>query len=139
MDQKIMKPINKLIANTKNIIVCSVNKQGYPNSKAMFKIAHDGLKVFYFSTNTSSMRTGQFLQNPKASLYFCGKIKTHGLMLVGEMAVLTDDETKQRFWQPFWRIYYPKGVTDPDYCILKFTAQSGNYYHALQKHIFDID
>lgn len=139
MDDKIMMEINKLIADTRNIIVCSVNDQAYPNAKAMFKIVHDNLKTFYFSTNTSSMRTQQFIKNPKASLYFCGNEKINGLMLVGEMEVLTDSKTKQRFWQDGWEIYYPKGVTDPDYCILKFTAASGNYYHGLQKHLFAIE
>ncbi|HBE80663.1 MAG TPA: pyridoxamine 5'-phosphate oxidase [Firmicutes bacterium] len=136
---KIMAKINKLIAHTRNIIVCSVDQNGYPNSKAMFKTTHEGLKTFYLSTNTSSMRVGQFLKNPKACLYFYGRIKIHGLMLVGEIEVLNDDETKRRFWRPFWKIYYPKGVTDPDYCILKFTATSANYYHALQKHSFNIE
>jgi general stress protein 26 len=139
MDEQMIKKINKLIATTKNIIVCSVDEQGYPNSKAMFKVVHEGLKTFYLSTNTSSMRVGQYLKNPKACLYFYSRIKIHGLMLVGEIEVLTDNETKRRFWRPFWKIYYPKGVTDPDYCILKFTAKSGNYYCALQKHLFNIE
>ncbi|HEX7715527.1 MAG TPA: pyridoxamine 5'-phosphate oxidase family protein [Bacillota bacterium] len=138
MDGKFIKEINRL-ANAKNIIVSSVDGQGYPNSKAMFKVAHDGLQTFYLSTNTSSMRVQQFLKNPKASLYFFDRIKVHGLMLVGEMEVLTDDATKRRFWKPFWKIYYPKGVTDPDYAILRFTAKSGNYYRSLQKYRFEID
>lgn len=137
--EKMMTEINELIANTRNIIVCSIDEQGYPNAKAMFKISHDGLKTFYFSTNTSAMRTQQFLKNPKASLYFCGNEKINRLMLIGEMGVLTDDRTKQQFWQDGWEIYYPKGVTDPDYSILRFTAKSGNYFHALQKYHFEIE
>jgi Uncharacterized stress protein (general stress protein 26) len=139
MNEKIMAEINQLVDDTRDIIVCSVDGQGYPNAKAMFKIVHDNLKSFYFSTNTSSMRTQQFMKNPKASLYFCGNEKINGLMLAGEMKVLTDDATKRQFWQDGWEIYYPKGVIDPDYCILEFTAIKGNYYHALQKYHFDIE
>jgi pyridoxamine 5'-phosphate oxidase len=139
MNEKIMTEISKLVADTRNIIVCSVDDQGYPNAKAMFKIVHDNLKTFYFSTNTSSLRTQQFLINSKASLYFYSNNMINGLMLVGEMEVLTDNKTKQQFWQDGWEVFYPKGITDPDYCILKFTAKNGNYYHALQKHIFNIE
>jgi pyridoxamine 5'-phosphate oxidase len=138
MLEKVIEEINDLVEDTRNIIVCSIGDQGYPNSKAMFKISHDELKTFYFSTNTSSNRTQQFMRNTKACLYFCGKEKVNGLMLVGDMEVLSDNDIKQSFWQDGWEIYYPLGPTDPDYCILKFTAISGNYYNALEKHIFDI-
>ena len=33
---------------------------------------------------------------------------------------------------------YKKGVTDPDYCILKFTAASGRYYCDLKTESFEI-
>lgn len=71
-------------------------------------------------------------------MYFCGTEKVNGLMLVGDMEVLCDNDIKQSFWQYGWEMYYPLGVTDPDYCILKFTAKGGNYYNALKKYIFDI-
>ena len=41
------------------------------NIKAMLKPGkRNGLKEFYFSTNTSSMRIKQFRNNPNASIYF---------------------------------------------------------------------
>jgi len=59
---------------------------------------HNGIKEFYFSTNTSSMRVKQYKENPNASIYFYhkGLIKYEGLMLLGKMEVLTDEETKRR-------------------------------------------
>lgn len=60
-----------------------------------------------------------------------------GLMLVGTMEVLTDHDSKAMLWKPKDVMYYPKGVDDPDYCVLKFTAQRANYYHGLQNHDFD--
>ncbi len=34
--------------------------------------------------------------------------------------------------------YYPLGVTDPDYTVLRFTSQWGNYYHALSNVTFEL-
>ena len=52
----------------------------------------NGLKEFYFSTNTSSMRVNQYKSNPNASIYFYhkGLIKYVGVMLKGKMEILTD-------------------------------------------------
>jgi pyridoxamine 5'-phosphate oxidase len=60
-------------------------------------------------------------------------------MLTGKMQVYTDNETKLAFWKQGDEMYYPLGPTDPDYCILRFTADRGNYYHGLQKHLFSAD
>jgi len=139
MEQEILDQINELIDETRDIIVCSVDENGFPNAKAMFKTEHDGLKTFLFSTNTSSMRIGQFKQNEKACIYFLGKNKINGLMLTGVMEVCTDHEMKARLWSDGCEVYYPLGVDDPDYCVLRFSAHKGNYYYNLHKYPFDID
>ena len=39
-----------------------------------------------------------------------------------------DTATKEEPWEAGDKMYYPKGVTAPDYCVLKFTARSGRSY-----------
>lgn len=135
------KELEKFIDRQSVSFICSVDKNNYPNMKAMLKPRKRvGLKEFYFSTNTSSMRVKQFLNNPNASIYFYHKgfIKYTGVMLVGKMEVLTDQETKNMIWRKGDTIFYKGGVTDPDYCVLKFTAQSGRYYCDLKTEDFEI-
>ena len=63
--------IEKFIRKQKVSFICSVDENGCPNVKAMLKPRKkNGLKVFYFSTNTSSLRVKQFLNNLNASIYF---------------------------------------------------------------------
>ena len=97
--------------------------------------------LFYFTTNTSSMRVSQYLKNPKASIYFYNKgiTKYIGVMLKGKMEVLEDQESKNMIWQTGDTMYYKKGVTDPDYCVLKFTSESGRYYCNLSTENFEIE
>ena len=35
-------------------------------------------------------------------------------------------------------LYYPGGVTDPDYCVLRFTAYDGRYYANFHSEDFQI-
>jgi general stress protein 26 len=104
----------------------------------MFKIGADGLKTVWFSTNTSSKRAAQFRANPKACVYFFDPDRIAGLLLVGDIAVVLDHGIKQNMWRQGWEAYYPLGPTDPDYCLLKFSAKWGNYYHGLQNISFEI-
>lgn len=56
----------------KTAFIGSVDEQGYPNIKAMLQPRkREGIRVFYFTTNTSSMRVRQFLSDSKACVYFC--------------------------------------------------------------------
>lgn len=139
MENEVREHIMRLAGSSRDIIVCSVDGEGYPNAKAMFNIKNEGLERFWFSTNTSSMRVGQWLQNPKTAIYFLDSEGFHGLMLVGEMKVHTDEETKKAFWKEGDEMYYPLGPSDPDYSILEFEAKEGNYYHGLQKHLFSVE
>lgn len=137
-----LKKIEKFIDKQKVSFISSVDNENYPNMKAMLKPRkRNGLKVFYFSTNTSSMRTQQYQNNPNASIYFYhkGLIKYVGVMLIGKMEVLTDQETKNMIWKKGDAMFYKKGKTDPDYCVLKFTATSGRYYCDLKTESFDIE
>lgn len=136
MDQAAFKPINALVEEARTIIVSSIDENDYPNSKQMFKRKHDGMKTFWFSTNTSSIRTKQFLANPRACLYFAGE--SSGLMLIGDMKVCHDLESKKRIWEEGDEQYYPLGIDDPDYCVYEFTALSGNYYSNLGIQMFTI-
>ena len=133
--------IEKFIDKQKVCLICSIDDENYPNVRAMLKPRkRDRLKEFYFSTNTSPAKVRQYRDNPNASIYFYrkGMIKYVGIMLKGKMEVLTDQATKNMIWRTGDTIYYKKGVTDPDYCVLKFTAVSGRYYADLKTGDFEV-
>ena len=133
--------IARFIRKQKVSFVCSVDDEGTPNVKAMLKPRKQvGLKEFYFSTNTSSMRVKQYLKNPNASIYFYHKgiIRYEGVMLTGTMEVLTDQASKDMIWRKGDTIFYKQGATDPVYCVLKFTAKKGRYYCDLKTESFDL-
>ena len=133
------KTIGGIIDKSKISYLGSVDSEGFPNMKAMLVInEREGLRVHWFSTNTSSMRVAQFRENPKACVYYCDRRFYRGAMLRGTVEVLEDAATKEHFWQRGDEQYYPQGVTDPDYCILKFTAVDGRYYSHFKSENFEV-
>ena len=133
------KTIGTIIDSVKVSLIGSVDGHGYPNAKAMLPPRkREGLKHIYFTTNTSSLRVKQYGKNPKACVYFFDPRFFKGVMLTGTMEVLHDDASKRMIWKDGDEMYYPKGVTDPDYCVLKFTAQSGRYYYKFKSENFAV-
>ena len=123
------KTAEALIDKATVTIISSVDETGFPNTKAMLAPRQrDGIKQFFFTTNTSSMRVSQFKANSKACVYFYDDRQFIGVMLKGTMEVLHDSKTKEMIWRAGDEMYYPLGVTDPDYCVLKFTAHRARFY-----------
>ena len=133
------KAIGNMIDRSSESIISSIDAEGFPNSKAMLPPRkREGIKHIYFTTNTSSLRVYQYSKNPKACIYFFDKRFYRGVMLIGKMSVLQDSETKEVIWRDGDELYYPQGVTDPDYCVLKFTAIKGRYYSNFKSENFDV-
>ncbi|MDR2719621.1 MAG: pyridoxamine 5'-phosphate oxidase family protein [Nitrososphaerota archaeon] len=131
--------IGKLIDKQTVTFIGSINESGFPNIKAMLPPRkREGIKEFWFTTNTSSLRVTQYRVNPRACAYFFDKQFFQGVQLIGTMKVLGDTPTKEMIWRNGDTMYYPGGVTDPDYCVLKFTAQSGRYYTNFNSENFEI-
>ena len=136
MNETIKSEIAALRENSKIAHVASLNEDGYPLIKAMLVLEHDSMQVQYFSTNTSSKRVRQFRNSPKASVYYCDEAQFKAVLFTGTMEVCTDHDTKALLWREGFEMYYPKGVDDEDYCVLKFTADTVNFYHGLNNETF---
>ena len=96
------------------------NKKQWPALAGAFD-GHEQDLLIYFSTNTSSAKIAQIRANPRVGVYFCDPPQFHGLMLSGVVEIVTDPQLKRQFWQEGWKVYYPAGVDDPDYTLLRLS------------------
>ena len=131
--------IGNLIDKSNLTIISYTDNEGFPISKAMLSPRErEGIKTFWFSTNTSSNKVRCFRENPKASIYFVDKRFFRAVSFIGIVEVLETPDAKEKLWQDGDTMYYKQGVTDSDYCVLKFTAQKGRYYSNFKSEDFDI-
>jgi len=135
-----METIGNLIEKQSTSFISSIDENGYPNTKAMLApCKRDGIKFFYWHTNSPSMRIKQYRDNPKACIYFCDKRFFRGVMLKGTMEVLEDKKIKKEIWKDDYSMYYNGGVDGGDFIIIKFTAKEGRYYSNFHSEDFIIE
>jgi general stress protein 26 len=132
--------IGNLIEKQSVSFIGSVDEGGYPNTKAMLPpCKREGIKVFYWHTNSPSMRTEQYKKNPKACIYFYDKRFFRGVMLKGKMEVLDDKKIKKELWKDEYSVYYQGGMNGGDFIIIKFTAETGRYYSNFKSEDFIVN
>lgn len=105
-----------------------ISPDGFPTSRAMLNPRkRHGIKEFYLTTNYSSQKVKSLLADPRAGLYFCDKKVYRGVAFSGTVEVMQDQKIKDEIWRDMDTIFYENN-TDPDYCVLKFTAESARYF-----------
>ena len=131
--------IGNLIDKQSVSFISSVDENGYPNTKAMLPpVKREGIKTFYWHTNSPSLRVKQYRDNPKACIYFCDKRFFRGVMLKGTMEVLDNEDVKKEIWKDDFSMYYTGGMNGGDFIILRFTAESGRFYSNFRSEDFVI-
>jgi len=134
-----VETIGNLIDKQSVSFISSIDENGFPNTKAMLApVKREGIKTFYWHTNSPSVRIKQYRNNPKACIYFYDKRFFRGVMLKGAMEVVDNKNIKAEIWKDEFSIYYNGGVDGGDFIILKFTAEKGRYYSNFKSEDFDI-
>jgi general stress protein 26 len=132
--------IGNLIDHQSTALIASVDANGFPNVKAMGAPAkREGIRTFYWHTNSPSMRVVQYRENPKACIYFFDKrFGARGVQLLGTMEVIDDIDVKRGLWRDEFSVYYTGGADGGDFIVLKFTAVSGRYYTKFKSENFEV-
>lgn len=115
----------KIITNAHVITLASIDENGYPRPVPIVKIKDENGTI-YVSTGTSSAKTAHFKTNPKAGVSIVEGC--NGVMYTGEVEVITDMVVKRSLWGDWMLPHFPKGVEDPEFCVLKFTPKSATYW-----------
>ena len=121
-----------VLNNARHCLVGTNGEDGYPNIKTMSNRKRDGVKTIWFATDTSSMRVQQLKKDSRACVYCLDAEHSRGLMLVGDMEILQDLESKKMLWRKGEEEEFrPLGVEDPEYTVLRFAAKRANFVDAM--------
>ena len=117
---------------------------GTPEIKAILKRRNKGLNRLWFCCGSSAHRTEVLKNDNRASLYAykfsleAEPMVCQGLMLSGKIELSQDDDLRRSLWEDFMTMHYPKGPLDPEFVVVIFTAERGNYFEDLKKTDFTI-
>ncbi len=129
--------IGNLIDRQEVCFLSFIDENGFPTVRTMLNPRkRHGLKEFYLTTNTKSKKIQSLLSNSRAGIYFYDRPTYRGVAFTGTAEVLYDQAIKDEIWRDMDIIFY-KNNTDPNYCVIKITAQHARYYS--DYHSTDID
>ncbi len=129
----IKKSCLDLMATSPACQLTTIDTHGFPHTTAMNNLrcakeypslvdlygGQDNEFLLYLSTAMQSDKMARIRANPKVSVFFSIPDQFIGLMLGGQIEVITDQTLKNRIWQQGWTMYYPNGPEGPEYGVLR--------------------
>ena len=111
--------------NIPHTCLATIMQDGHPSQRVMhWSVIDDDFNV-WLATRFSSNKVRHIEANPMVSLMFIDEI---GYVRISGRAIIISDPAKlAEFWKDEWDMYWPNGADDPDYRLLKITAESVDY------------
>ncbi len=137
MDVNIVEKANQIIKTCDAVYLGVIDENGYPNVSTVSTVKPENIFEAYFATGMSANKTQRLLNDNRASI--CYRSDNNNITLVGEAEILTDQETKGRYWLDWFINHFPGGETDPNYCIIKLTSKRASLWIDNESAEFTID
>jgi general stress protein 26 len=148
MDKEFITKGLDLIKKADAAYLTTIDPNGFPATRAMFNLKNgqqfprlaDFMSQFdtgftlFFTTNTSSTKIKQIINNRKVSVYYCDTAIYHGVMCQGEIEIVKDKSIKDAIWHDEWQMYYPDGKDSEDYAVLRLGPSYVKQYFNLQQY-----
>ncbi|MDE6592623.1 MAG: pyridoxamine 5'-phosphate oxidase family protein [Oscillospiraceae bacterium] len=127
MNEKIIERAGEIITErakgSQNFVTLAfVDRDGYPHTTTISISKSEGIKWLTFCTGTGAKKDIIDRCN-KASV--CINSSEYHIALTGTIEQITDLDVKKEMWYDGLKNHF-SGYDDPNYCVLKFTAERYN-------------
>lgn len=133
MNQNIAAEIALEVISSNNFaLIGTVNNIGNPNIKALIKIKQEGLKKFYFNTQSGSVKVSQMKNHKDGCIYFFDALRHIGVLLEGEFNIINNVDAG------ISEIYQAVAVDQFNLCTVEFTAKTAHVYKDYETETFEV-
>lgn len=133
-----IKKISKMIADIKFGMFTTVSEDGSLHSRPMAAQEIDKDNCVWFLTSKDSGKVEAIAHDKQVNIAFGLPAKNDFLSLAGRAEVLVDKAKIKELWNPFYLAWFPKGVEDPDICLIKVEIASAEYWDSPNSKVVQV-
>ena len=138
MNANIFEKANQTIKTANTAYVGVIDENGFPSVSTVMVIDPENIFEVHFPTGLASNKVKRLTKDSRASV--CFHIGGNNITLVGEAEILTDQQTKSRFWRSAdLTAHFPGGETDPNFCIVRIKTKRVSLWVDNEDAQFTID
>ena len=111
-------------------MMATTNADGGIRSRPMRGVIDDQASTIWFFTDRDTDKDEEVTRDPRACLAYASTSDQTYVSLSGRISLIHDRDQITAHWNAGAEAYYPNGKDDNSVVLLKFTAESGEYWDA---------
>lgn len=127
-----LKKLKELTENVKMVMFSTLAEDGTIHSRPMATQEMDQNGNLWFFTSIDSGKVASIKERSELNLAYADPNAGTYVSVVGECEVVQDKAKEKDLWKPILKAWFPKGLEDPELCLLKVTAKSAEFWDAPQ-------
>ncbi|MCL2403984.1 MAG: pyridoxamine 5'-phosphate oxidase family protein [Defluviitaleaceae bacterium] len=138
MNENIFERSNQLIKTCKSAYLGVIDENWFPSVSTVMPVSTNDIFEIFFATGLGSNKVKRLRLNDRVSI--CFHTGGNNITLVGTAEILTDQDTKSKYWQNVGLAeHFSLGEADPNYCIIKITTKRVSLWVDNEDAQFTID
>lgn len=121
------KSVVDLLKRTRYSKLITFGADGAPHGRIMTNLPLDKDMVIWFATGLSTNKIKDIKKNPSVSVFVDDPDDQTNASIIGKAEIVTNTRLLKKFWQEPFGFFFPKGPSDPDYCLLKIIPKKVEY------------
>jgi len=121
------KQVVALINSNRYSKLITFGVDGAPHGRIMTNLPLGKDMVIWFATGLSTNKIKDIKKNPTVSVFVDDPNDQKNASIIGKAEIVTDGRLLKKFWQEPFGFFFPRGPSDPDYCLLKITPKKVEY------------
>ena len=115
------KQVVELINSNRYSKLITFGLDGAPHGRIMTNLPLGKDMVIWFATGLSTNKIKDIKKNPTVSVFIDDPNDQTNASIIGQAEIVTDNRLRKKFWQETFGFFFPRGPSDPDYCLLEVT------------------
>ena len=138
----VKRNVAELMSRSRYAKLITYGPDDAPRARIMTNLPMGSDMVIWFATGLSTSKIQDIKKNPNVCVFIDDAADLTNASITGKVEIVTDDRLRKKFWQPPFGFFFPRGPSDPDYCLLKISPKKVEYLNPgpmfLQKRLREV-
>ncbi len=123
-----LKKLGELISGIDYAMFTTREDDGTLHSRPLKTEAMQSDGTLLFFTQASSPKAKELEKVPQVSLTYMGDNACICVAVAGHAMLLRDEQKMKELWKPLYKVWFPKGLEDPDLVLLQVAIDRAEYW-----------
>lgn len=128
----------ELIKDSKFAMLTTIHEDGSLRSRPMATQQVEFNGDLWFFTGLGTSKVHELREHQQVNVAYSNPDDNSYVSVSGTASIMRDRDKMRELWNPAYKAWFPKGLDDPDICLLKVEVQGAEYWDAANSKLVQL-